>query len=249
MLIPVGIILGAGIFYLCRALRGASLEEQFQKIGSDSYADTEGIGEEAGAVPSLGLSPFEQPCRWLAIRGDSVSSVQAALHLRHVVQCSWEVGLVEAHEDKLFISAPISGWIIVVGSSLPDPSEDVDRCYLFLTGLSRQLGQVQFFSANRVLNHHAWVLLERGHITRGYAWADETVWNQGPMTSPERDLEMRCFDYGSEVHFAHREVLAANVEKVTQLAARWSVDPSAISESNWRGATGIVGEFKKKLMS
>ena len=242
MLIPIGIIVGAGIFYLCRMFRRAKFEEQLLEPSE--------LEEEFDSVaPSLGLSPFEQACRWLAIRGESLGAVQAALNLRHVVQCSWEEGLGEAHEDKLFISPPISGWILVVGLGLPDPSDDVDRCYLFLTALSRRLGQVQFFSSNRVLNHHAWVLVEKGSVTRAYAWADETVWNQGQMTASERDLEMRCFDYGTEVLFTHREILAANAEKVTQLAARWSIDPSAICESNWKAGTGIVGEFRKKRVS
>ena len=45
--------------------------------------------------------------------------------------------------------------------------------------LSRKIGQVQFFSVNRAVNHHAWVQAEAGVIQRAYAWAGRTFWNQG----------------------------------------------------------------------
>jgi hypothetical protein len=52
---------------------------------------------------------------------------------------------------------------------------------------------------------------------------------------------MLCLEYASEQNsFALREALSANSEKVNQLAARWSIDPSAIPPEMWRGR-GIVG--------
>jgi len=193
--------------------------------------------------PALGVSFFEQPCRWLAIRGEHLHAVQEALHLHHAVPCSWVEGLVEAQEDKLFIAPPISGWILVVGSGLPGPFDDVDRCFHFLCDLSRKLGGVQLFNVNRVLNYHAWVSFEKGRVQRAYAWAEKTLWNQGAMTAAERELEMRCFDYGNDLVYLQREALGANLEKIAQLAARWSVDPGSISEPNWSSANGIVGEI------
>ena len=56
----------------------------------------------------------------------------------------------------------MNGWIIVTGSGLPNPSCDVDECFRFLTELSRKLGQVQFFQADRILHHHAWARVENG---------------------------------------------------------------------------------------
>jgi hypothetical protein len=104
------------------------------------------------------------------------------------------------------------------------------------------LGQVQFFNANRALNHHAWALVEKGRVLRAYAWVGETVWNQGPLTSAEKDLKLACFGYGAErVDFVQRDSLFANSEKVIRLAAVWSVDPTAIDERALR-AYGITGE-------
>jgi hypothetical protein len=94
-----------------------------------------------------------------------------------------------------------------------------------------------------MVHYHAWALLEKGHVYRGYSWAGETLWNQGPVTAAEKDLEMLCLEYASDQSpFALREDLSANCEKVNQLAARWSIDPAAISPEMWR-LQGIVGAF------
>jgi hypothetical protein len=238
MLIPFGIVLGIGVFFIYCAWRRASL------LNSKAPANEFPASTSPG-IETFRSSPFEQPSRWLAVKANNPAVVQAALHLNRPTSCSWEEGLAEARDDKLFISPPISGWVLVVGSGLPEPAEDVDFCYRFLTELSRKLGHVQFFSVSRVVNYHCWALVERGHIYRGYAWAGETLWNQGPLTAAERDLGMVCFGYGSEQNpFAIREVLTANTDSVNQLAARWSVDPCAYSPAMLNGR-GIVGEFSQ----
>ena len=58
-----------------------------------------------------------------------------------------------------------------------------------------KLGHVQFFKANRVLGHHAWVRLENGQVMRGYAWAGKTLWNQGMTTRAETEFGLKCFQY------------------------------------------------------
>jgi hypothetical protein len=193
-------------------------------------------------------SIFEQPSRWLVVKATNPAQVLAALNLHHPTPCSLEEGLLESREDKLFISPSISGWVMVMGSGLPGPFEDVDACFRFLTGLSRKLGQVQFFSASRVVNQHAWALMEAGRVYRAYAWAGETIWNQGPVTAAERELGMRCFDYCTEQeYFAVKDDVAANSERIGQLAARWSIDPAALCSSSW-GGHGIVGGMSGSKM-
>ena len=132
-----------------------------------------------------------------------------------------------------------SWWLVRVCLNQPRAQT---RCFHFLTALSRKLGHVEYFSASRVVQHHCWVLLEKGpYLLRAYAWAGETLWNQGPVTAAEKDLEMLCLEYASEQSpFALREALSANCEKVNQLAARWSIDPGAIPPEMW-GRRGIVG--------
>lgn len=236
MSIPFGVVLGIGVFFSYCAWRQRRITRSLSRGNEDA-------NYPGGAKFASGLSVFERPSRWLAVKSNNSAAVQAALNLHHAVPCSWEEGLVETREDKLFVSPPISGWVLVVGPGLPEPAEDVDFCYRFLRELSRKLGNVQFYSVNRVLSHHAWALLEGGEVYRAYAWAGETLWNEGFVTAAERELEMVCFDYGVEANvFSSREALSGVSEKLNQLAARWSLDPAALPQSTWK-AHGVVGEF------
>jgi hypothetical protein len=184
-----------------------------------------------------------RPPRWVAIKSEDVSAVQTALGLHNPKPCSLQKGL--AGEEKLFIAPPISGWILVFGSELPDPSDDIDACFHFVSGLSRKLGQVQLFSASRILYHHAWIRAENGKIQRAYAWAGKTVWKQGARTPAERDLDLACFDYGETSELGSwniPDIIISNVDKVPFLSARWSLDPATLDERSLERGRGVAGE-------
>ncbi len=184
-----------------------------------------------------------RPGCWLAVRSPDLSAVQAAIGMHHPKPCSWHHGL--AGEETLFMAPPVKGWILITGSRLPEPDEDVDACYRFLVELSRKVGDVQFFSANRFSHHHAWVRVDHGHVVRAYAWAGSTIWNQGEPTAAEKELDLHCFDY-AEPHiaefFGDEDVIASNAEKVSALAARWSFDPAQLDEMYLEKAQGVADE-------
>ena len=195
--------------------------------------------------PQFSAAVFEAPNRWLAVRSQNLQAIQAALGVQHPRACSWSDALTTPFEPRLFISPPVQGWIVVMGCDLPDPVDDIDECYKFLTGLSRKLGEVQFFSRHRAVSHHSWARLSDGKVMRAYAWAGETLWNQGPVTAAERDLKMRCLTYteNSDVlGLAERDLLALNTERVVRLAASWSVDPTAVRGSDLE-SKGIAGDL------
>lgn len=181
------------------------------------------------------------PTTWLAVRSSNPKAVQTALGIGHPTPCSWREGITGGHD--FFIGSPINNWIIVISSSLPQPGHDVDRCFHFLIRLSRVLGQVQFFTADPVLNYHAWVRAEGGVVKRAYAWAGKTVWNQGAKSLAEMELNMKCFGYGDEAATNDRvgETAATNVKKVPSLAARWSINPMAVDGNLQNHADGIAG--------
>ncbi len=189
---------------------------------------------------------FDSPFRWLAIHGADVASIQNALGLRNTRPCSWEEGLHPAAEHRLFISPPVNGWTLVMGMDLPDPADDADESFHFLTRLSSKLGEVQFFSINRLFGHHAWVMAKDGVIERAYAFAGQTVWNQGALTAAEVKLRMSVFDYfqvPEKSFFTHVDPVGATTEKVTALAARWSIDPTTVDFRRMKGSRGISGRF------
>jgi len=193
---------------------------------------------------SFGLLPVKsdappRPACWLAVRSVSTEAVKAALGLNRAAPCSWVEGLAGAHE--FFISPRVhGGWVVVTGLGLPNPSEDVDATFLFLTALSRKLGHVQYFYADKFSRHHAWARLDDGCVTRGYAWVGEAVWNQGPRTLPEIETGLKTFGYGDD----SATILDAelNFEKVPLLASRWSLDPAEVKLDSVRQSIGLAGE-------
>jgi hypothetical protein len=189
--------------------------------------------------------------RWIAIRTSRLQAVQTALRLTKATPCTWEEALSATQEHKLFISPPLSGWVLVLGSHLPEASEDIDRCFRFLLELSRKLGHVQYFSVNRALSHHTWVQAEQGTILRAYSWAGKTIWNQGLKTSAEIELGLKCFAYGESPErapFGHGDPFARNAERVPLLASRWSVDPTTVDARLLSETHGVAGEVSRSKM-
>ena len=193
----------------------------------------------------LCASIFETPSRWLAVRSQNPQAIQTALGVQHPRACSWSDALATQFEPRLFISPPVNGWIVVMGCDLPDPADDIDECFKFLTGLSQKLGEVQFFSRNRAVAHHGWARLSGGKVLRAYAWAGETLWNQGTVTQAEHDLKLQALDYLQTTEafgLAEREWLTLNTERVVRLAALWSIDPTSVGGADLE-SKGIAGDL------
>jgi hypothetical protein len=204
---------------------------------------TERLTARKVLAPAFESAFASRPPLWMVVRATDPEMVLAALGLNQPTPCSWTEGM--SGEKSYFVGPPVNGWIIVTGSGLPNPSCDVDECFRFLARISGRLGRVQLFHADRILHHHAWACADNGVVTRAYAWAGETIWNQGAKTPAEIELSMKCFGYGEEPNadsWAAVEWTAANVGKVPLLAARWSLDPARINERARKHADGIAGE-------
>jgi len=235
LLLSLALSIGIGIIVLL--IRRAQEKAPCEQISSNRSAP----------CPYREACLFRRPGCWLAIKSRSLPAVQSALGVHNPKPCSLTQGL--AGDEKLFIAPPVKGWVLVTGSGLPDPSEDIDACFRFILDVSRRLGQVQFFCASRVLHHHAWVKADRGRVIRAYAWAGQTLWHQGSCTPAEKDLDLKCFDYTESAaypFFIQDETLCSNVDKVPLLAARWSLDPARIDERQLDAECGIAGELSRR---
>jgi hypothetical protein len=90
------------------------------------------------------------------------------------------------------------------------------------------------------------VRIENNRVYRAYAWAGETLWNQGDLTAAERELDLKCYEYGAAplpFPFTARDCNVANTDKVMQLAARWSIDPMVVNSQNLKATLGIAGDL------
>src|SRR5690242_770798 len=71
-------------------------------------------------APPHAHSGWIRPSSWLAVKSPNLQAVQSALGLHNAKPCSWIEGL--AGDERLFIAPPVKGWIIVLGSGLPEPN-------------------------------------------------------------------------------------------------------------------------------
>ena len=241
LLLPFGFVIAVAVIFWALIVRHAR-REGIQGRCIDKSAST----WDSGFKRPLALWSFEAPQRWCVVQSSSVRAVQAALGLQHPRPCNWGEGVTGLADHALLLSPPFDGWILVIGQALPDPADDADISFHFLRRLSRDLGVVQFFSVNRALNHHAWVRAEDGKIRRAYAWAGETIWNQGKISRAETELKLKCLAYGERPcggdGFSN-ESLQANTDKVSLLAARWSLDPAVLNDRLETAGDSIVGEL------
>jgi len=205
-------------------------------LPSDEFDDS--------ALPYTAL--INMPHHWIAVQGVTPEALVNALKLRNLNECTWTEGIESSGQERVFISPRIGNWTLIMGDGLPDPVNDVDACFHFLAHLSRELGHVQFFSANRALGYHAWAKLYQGDVVRAYAWAGQTIWNQGPMSSAELKLGFTCHDYLEDENLSwqeQQEISADNIELIPALCARWSIDPSAIDARKISPYPGLSGEL------
>lgn len=238
LLLVLGLALGVGVTFLMMLVHFM----RKGKLGRRSLMRARDfLPRDRRVAPAV----FSVPTRWLAIRSGNPQMVQAALALDNAVPCSWEEGLSAAHEQKLFVSPAIRGWVFVMGANIPEPGDDVDRAFRFLMDLSRKLGHVQLFSVNRAVNHHTWAQVELGTVVRAYSWAGRVMWNQGATTRAESDLGLRCYAYGEgeeRVDYGRPDPAALNTERLPLLAARWSIDPTTVDARMLREHRGVAGQ-------
>ena len=230
----LGILLIASGYYLAAG-------RNLSKVHSDRSEHT-----QHSTVENLIPNNLNSPEQWLAIRSGNVAAIQETLGLSNPQRCTWKDGFAITGVERLFISPPVNGWILVVGPALPAPEEDVDFCFHFISHISKRLGHVQFFSVNSALNHHCWVRAHTGHIERAYAWCGETQWNQGPVTPEESVIGMECHQYGISIEDLDPKQIAQlnnNTVNISQLAARWSINPDALSPEIFTKSSGITGEL------
>ena len=230
----LGILLIASGYYL-------AVGRNLSKVHSDRSEHT-----QHSTVENLIPNNLNSPEQWLAIRSGNVAAIQETLGLSNPQRCTWQDGFAISGVEKLFISPPVNGWILVVGPALPAPEEDVDFCFHFISHISKRLGHVQFFSINSALNHHCWVRAHTGRIERAYAWCGETQWNQGPVTPEESVIGMECHQYGISIEDLDPKQITQlnnNTMNIPQLAARWSINPDALSPEIFTKSSGITGEL------
>ena len=142
---------------------------------------------------------------WLAVRDRDPAP---ALGLTELGETDWRSGVDLAYftDDRVIVTPPVDGWILVLGMALMRDRPDV-------TGLSAALEtEVQFFSSHRGLQVYRWQRAREGDLLRSFAAADGEIAELGEPSDLERSFGELVDD--GDVH---------------RVAAQWSVDPGTLN--------------------
>ncbi len=197
---------------------------------------------------------FGYKCAWLAVNDSDVEKVIAALDLVVLRRATWKEGLAAAYEGYVFVSPPVSNWILAVSTLIPGPGVvpgDEDTMTPTVAIVSQRLQTiVQCFHTNREIERHAWAWAESGKLKRSYAYCGHsgtTLVNRGAPTKEELELGFRFFDENSPEaqlaeYWERHDLRYPDEENVLQLAGKWSLDPRSLDQISQPTDLGWLAE-------
>jgi hypothetical protein len=153
-------------------------------------------------MPSFDQTPdkpkgFGFKVLWFAVKAGDPASVLNVLEFGETTPANWASGLATVYGDQwVFASPPVSGWILVVGLSLPYPTNETHhdigkRFDVLFSRLMQRFDDVQFFGSHRVSDFVAWACAVKGEPMRTFAWSGctgEVLANFGEQTPEEAKL-------------------------------------------------------------
>jgi hypothetical protein len=210
--------------------------------------------------PDLDATP-DKPCgfgyknMWLAVKSNDSLKVAEVLGLRDLQPANWRTGVAAScasDSSYVFITPPVKGWVLAVGILLPGcgdsprPSQDTS----VLGALGREFDPVLYFGTHRVVDFHLWARVDKGRVSRAYAYAgdDGTFWEIGPKTEEEQALGFAFFanepPAGQGEEYWEREDLTfPDEDDVITIAEAWSLNPLNIDDMDLPVSTGFVGHM------
>jgi hypothetical protein len=145
--------------------------------------------------------PFGFKVSWFAVRASDPASVLDAVELREATPANWASGVAAAYQGSreidpwLFVSPPVSGWVLAVGFWLPYPvaieaNRDIgERFDVLFSRLMKRFDDVQFFGSYRVVGFVTWARAMKGKPLRIFGFGDDGVLaNFGEQTPEEAKL-------------------------------------------------------------
>jgi hypothetical protein len=243
------------------------------------------------------MSPFDQtPDRpqgfgykvlWFAVRDSDPAAVIDALGLEGAMPANWASGLAAACPDTyaedadrwMFVSPPVNGWVLAVGSWLPYPTGETQhdiggKFDALFSLLMARFDDVQFFGSNRVSDLASCARAVSGKPERIFAYADgQVVMNIGDQTPEEAKLGLpdlsglspidagdRIFSIAEEQDEEEEKLVAGGLSRedaqtriradsghafpdendVIDLAALWSIDPTALPDQDHPAGVGLA---------
>jgi hypothetical protein len=159
-----------------------------------------------------------------------------------VLPANWCGGLADAAAAGVFVSPPIDGWVLAVGSDLARRRDAEQSVLPLLQAASRGGGRAVWLRCDAAADEFGWALAEGGEIVRAYAYsgADGPELWIGEVTDVERELG--CFVDDPRDRSDDDVKWWPDRRIVHALAAAWALDPDRLGDQPSRSA-GVVGRL------
>jgi hypothetical protein len=138
---------------------------------------------------------------WFALKAFGPAAVVDAIGLGEATPANWESGLAAVYASErddawVFVSPPISGWVLVVSCHLPYPTtqshdEAGKKFDALFSRLMKLFDDVQFYGSHRVVDFVTWARAVNGKPVRIFAWTGSegvVLENIGERTLEEAKL-------------------------------------------------------------
>lgn len=189
--------------------------------------------------------PFGYKTAWFAIPSDNPTAVAAAIELQSARPVNWRYGVRHAYEydeHQIFVSPPVSGWILVVGT--PVVWEADDHAITRMVELSHPFGETQLFGSVRTSDSYLWARARNGKLLRLFYEGDGNRRVEGEPTEAEKAFQF--FDPSSPEseqpgYWERNDLRYVDETCVLEIAGKWSVDPSRLDQMNLAPALGLLG--------
>lgn len=193
-------------------------------------------------APSYAV-PFGYKIAWFAVKADKpIRVIAKAFDLIDLKEAEWSNGIEAAYAGKAFLTANVSGWVLIPTSALLkalglDPANEFGS--ILRTASAALQSEVQLFISYRVAEFHLWARANKGRILRAFSYFGERMevtWNAGRLTASESAIGL------DDDGFTPSE------ESVMKIASSWSVDPTTLGHIA-ADPSGYVAEFKRSPVS
>jgi hypothetical protein len=186
---------------------------------------------------------------WIAAKVSDAPALASALELQEVQTANWRSGFVAAYafpSDYVFVTPPLGGWVLAVGS-LPDPSAPTALPHWrhLMSRVSSRFGEAQFFATHRGSSYTAWGHYRDGTERRLFAYGDEPIYNIGEPFPEEAELITQLPDPTSR-YWERDDWRRPGEDDVFRLARAWSFDPSELDSADLPVSVGVVGRLITK---
>ena len=206
---------------------GGQIKKNFLKAYAEANRYLYAIGELK--EPDIDFE-FGHKATWIAVKDISLDFVLDSGRIANVEYTSWKKGLdtVENAGNKIFISGPYEGWLVIAGKVLPDLTRPQEVINL-LKELSCSRNEICYFCSYETVGLYGFARMLGGEVDRMYGYLGESghiCVNMGKRSQAEQELLLNFADKDEGLFADGYDDISE--EDILKIASKWCVNPESL---------------------